>query len=156
MATIFEDIARELGWEDAVTNWLVDPKGFGAQKVDDFLHVAAEESVPESRQIASRPRTALVDKVTDYCANALRDNTLSLAVANEVKCVVEFTMLDVYGRVGGGGQHAMRQRQYSVSSVVAGFCVAQKPRCLPRFAETLSPCQGKSASSNDCLFRRPF
>ena len=52
MSTIFDDVAKEFGWEDAVAKWLVDPKGFGAQKVEDFLHVAAEESGPEFRQIA--------------------------------------------------------------------------------------------------------
>ena len=65
--------------------------------------------------IRFRPRTALVDKVIDMCSDALRDNMLSLAVASKILGVVGFTMSGVYGRIGRGGQHAMRQRQYSDS-----------------------------------------
>ncbi len=64
-------------------------------------------------EIVFWPRPTLVKKASDIIAEAAANNWCTPATASKLRGIWSFMELGMFGRVGRGGQGALRQRQYT-------------------------------------------
>ena len=75
--------------------------------VHNFSRAALDQNM------AFVPRPSLVEKATGLLQEALLRNFCTPAQASKVCGVLGFLFTGAFGKVGRGGQQALRQRQYS-------------------------------------------